>query len=222
MPVPTFWTKPHFKTLITLFIGVLVPLGVFGALAEDVIDKEVFSFDQPIMLLVHAHASPLLDAVMYFFTKAGSALVLVPFNVVIFGVLIWRRQRAAATFWALAVTGAALLNFLSKITFARTRPNLWISQLAETTFSFPSGHAMQSMAVATALTLIAWQTRWKWGVLALSVPFVLLVGLSRVYWGVHYPSDVLAGWAASFAWVAGLRFLFDKQTFTTAIPRTAE
>jgi membrane-associated phospholipid phosphatase len=221
MPVSTFWTKPHIKTLLILFIGVLAPLGVFGALAEDVIEKKVFSFDQPILLFVHSYASPLLDQVMYFFTTAGSALVLVPFNVVVFGVLILRRRRAAATFWALAVTGAALLNFLAKIGFARTRPALWISRLAETTYSFPSGHAMQSMAVATALTVILWQTRWKWSVLAISVPFVLLVGLSRVYWGVHYPSDILAGWAASFAWVIGLKFLFDKRAFTTAIPRTA-
>jgi membrane-associated phospholipid phosphatase len=212
MPVSSSWTKRHFKTLLTLFIGVLVPLAVFGVLAEDVIDKEVFSFDRPILLFVHAHASPLLDAVMYFFTQAGSAVVLVPFNLVVFGVLIRRQQRAAATFWALSVAGAALLNLLCKIAFARPRPDLWISPLAQTTFSFPSGHAMQSMAVATALTLLAWQTRWRWSVLAISVPFVLLVGLSRVYWGVHYPSDVLAGWAASFAWVIGVKFLSDKQT----------
>jgi undecaprenyl-diphosphatase len=77
--------------------------------------------------------------------------------------------------------------------------------LPESTFSFPSGHAMQSMAVGAALVILLWETRWRYVALLLSASFVLAVGLSRIYLGVHYPSDILAGWAASVAWVVGLR-----------------
>jgi membrane-associated phospholipid phosphatase len=70
---------------------------------------------------------------------------------------------------------------------------------------------MSTMAVVAALTFLLWKTRWRWIALALGAVFVLMVSLSRVYWGVHYPSDILAGWAASLAWVAGVRMMFDRR-----------
>jgi membrane-associated phospholipid phosphatase len=202
------WLRRHYIQLLILFGGVLAPLYLFGMLAEDVVEKEIFSFDKPILLFIHSHANPLLDAVMIFFTRAGSAFALVPFNALVFLYLLWRRDRMQAVFWVLAVEGAALLNGLAKHIFARTRPDLWISALPETTFSFPSGHAMQSMAVAAGLVVLAWHSRWRWPVALIGACFVFLVGLSRIYLGVHFPSDILAGWAASLAWVIGLSVLF--------------
>ena len=206
-----FWPHRYYVKLVVLFIGVLMPLWLFGSLAEDVVEHDVFFFDRPILLFLHRNASPLLDSVMVFFSKSGSALVLIPFNVMVFAILMWRCNRAAASFWALAVAGAALLNLLAKHAFARTRPALWISIFPETTFSFPSGHAMQSMAVAAALTLLAWPTHRRWGALLPATCFVFLVGISRVYLGVHYPSDILAGWSASLVWVIGLSILFKER-----------
>jgi undecaprenyl-diphosphatase len=205
------WIIRHFGTLSMLFAGVLLPLWLLGSVAEDVVEKEPFSFDHPILMFVHSHATPLFDKLMYFFTTAGSALVLVPFDIAVFILLMRRGKRAPATFWAVSVVGAALINFLAKQAFGRVRPELWISAVRETTYSFPSGHAMSSMAVATALTLLLWKTRWRWIALAGGAVFVFMVGLSRVYWGVHYPSDILAGWAASLAWVAGVKMVFDHK-----------
>jgi membrane-associated phospholipid phosphatase len=133
------------KRLILLFAGVLVPLFVFGLLAEEVFDKEIFSFDQPILLFLHAHATKRLDQLMVWSSHAGSVLMLVPLTVIIAALLYRQQDRQRFAFWVLAVGGAAALNFLAKLSFTRARPTLWVSILPETTFSFPSGHAMATM-----------------------------------------------------------------------------
>lgn len=220
--VPTKnWRTTHGLHLIALFVLVLLPLYLFGSIAEDVMEKENIFFDKPFLWFVHAHATPTLDNLMFFFSRAGSGLVLVPFDAIIFTFLFWKKQRQKAFFWGLAVGGAALINFLAKLGFSRARPSLWVPLLPETTFSFPSGHAMQSMAVGTALVILLWHTRWRDVVLLLSASFVLAVGLSRIYLGVHYPSDILAGWCASVAWVVGLRSLvMNRQLFGRLSPTT--
>ncbi len=215
------WWGSHGLHLIGLFVLVLLPLYLFGILAEDVMEKEYIFFDQPFLWFVHAHATPALDNLMVFFSRAGSGLVLVPFDTLIFILLFLKKQRREAFFWGLAVGGAALINFLAKLGFSRARPSLWAPLLPETTFSFPSGHAMQSMAVGTALVIVLWHTRWRYVVLLLSASFVLAVGLSRIYLGVHYPSDILAGWCASVAWVVGIRSLvMNRELFGRFSPTT--
>lgn len=196
--------RHHYLTLLVLFFGVFTPLVVFGNLAEDVLENEVFSFDRPVLMFMHNHATQILDMVMIFFTRVGSALVLVPINILVFSLLIYRKRGREALFWVLAVMGAALLNFIAKHAFVRIRPDLWISIAPEVTYSFPSGHAMNSLATIAALIVLAWDTRWRSLMMAAGACFILLVGLSRIYLGVHYPSDVMAAWSASFAWVVGL------------------
>jgi membrane-associated phospholipid phosphatase len=194
-----------------LFAGVLFPLALFGLLAEDVAERESFWFDRPILLFVHTMSSSFLDTAMYWITQAGSAVVLVPFNAVVLAWLLKRRQRNTAAFWAISVVGAAVINFAAKNMFTRVRPSMWLSRIAETTYSFPSGHAMGTMAAVTALCMLLWPTRWRRLVLGVGGLYVALVGTSRVYFGVHYPSDILAGWAASLAWVVGVKLLLDHR-----------
>ena len=124
--------------------------------------------------------------------------------------LVLRRRTREGAFAVISIVGSLLLNIAAKHTFARTRPDLWHSIApAETTYSFPSGHAMGSMTLAMVVVLLCWSVRtpwgwnWRWPVTLLAGVFVLLVGLSRIYLGVHYPSDILAGWAAACAWVVG-------------------
>lgn len=198
----------RFAKLFGLFVLILLPLYLFGSLAEDVIKKEGFFFDNPILLFLHQQATPGWNAAMIFFTRIGSARVIVPFNILVLLLLIVKKKRIQAWFWVSAVAGAALMNLLAKHAFARTRPDLWISILPETTFSFPSGHAMQSMAVACGIVTLLWETRWRTLAILIAIPFVIAVGISRAYLGVHFPSDILAGWSASFAWVVGLRAAF--------------
>jgi membrane-associated phospholipid phosphatase len=195
---------------VLLFFGILAPLYLFGSLAEDVVEHDVFWFDRPVLMFLHAHATPYLDAGMVLLSWAGSAYSLVPLNALIFAYLVLKRRRGTAAFWLLAVAGAALLNFIAKHAFLRTRPTLWSSISPEITYSFPSGHSMNTMAVVVALTVLLWNTGWRQVTLATGACFVLLVGLSRMYLGVHYPSDILAGWAASCFWVLGLTIVSKK------------
>jgi len=198
----------NWKGLVAVFVGVLAPLVLFGTLAEDVWLREGISWDERILRAVHAQATPLLDGLMLFFTHIGAPLPMTIFVALILLLLLVRGQRADVLFLAAAIGGATALNVIAKLLFQRARPTLWISAVHETNYSFPSGHAMGSMAVVAALLILLWHTPWRWAMLAIGVFFVAAVGLSRVYLGVHYPSDIFAGWCAALAWVTGVRLLW--------------
>ena len=189
--------------LLLLFVGVLTPLWLFAELADEVHELEEIFLDDALLHWLNAMAGPRLDAFFVFVTRVGYQYGVVPVDVLLPLVLLWRRRWREGVFVAVACGGSALLNIAAKQTVQRPRPALWESIAPESTFSFPSGHAMGSMTLAAVLVLLAWHTRWRWPVLAGASVFTVLVGLSRLYLGVHYPSDVLAGWAAGLAWVAG-------------------
>lgn len=199
----------HPGAVVALFVGVLSPLLLFGSLAEDVWAREGFGWDERLLRAVHARATPTLDQLMLFFTRVGAPLPMVGVVALALLLLVLRGRRADALFLTLAVGGAATLNFLAKLLFQRSRPALWPSLAPETDYGFPSGHAMGSLAVVAALAILLLAKRWRWPILALGTVFVVGVGLSRVYLGVHYPSDILAGWSASLAWVTGVRLLWS-------------
>ena len=117
------------------------------------------------------------------------------------------RKLREGLFAGIALIGSASLNLGAKQLFARERPSLWESIAPESTFSFPSGHAMGSITLAMVLVLLAWHTRWRWWVTLPMAAFVVMVGLSRVYLGVHYPSDIVAGWAFAIGWTVGAYLL---------------
>ena len=125
---------------------------------------------------------------------------------------VLRRWRLGAVF-ALEVGGAAAFDLVSKAFFARPRPTVYAHLVQESNFSFPSGHAMGGIAFFLALHLLLWRTlprRWRWiGVLGLVL--ALAIGISRPYLQVHYPSDIVAGWAFGSAWVLGVHLLTTRQ-----------
>lgn len=204
IPALARFAARRWRSLLVLFAGVLLPLLAFGALANDVMKHEGLLWDAPILHWVHDHSTPARDRFMLFMSAIGYAWGVVPAVPVMFIILMLYKRRGDALFFALAVGGAGLLNRGAKLFFRRTRPALWTSIAPETSFSFPSGHAMGSMALAATVAALLWPTRWRWPAVIIGGVFTFLVGLSRVYLGVHYPSDVLAGWAASVAWVVGV------------------
>ncbi|MEP6908092.1 MAG: phosphatase PAP2 family protein [Pseudoxanthomonas sp.] len=193
-----------------LFVGMLLPLWIFAELADEVHEMEQFVFDDPILLRAHALAGPGLDGLFMLVSKIGYEGVVV-IDILLVIVLLMLRHWREASFTATAFLGSALLNLGAKQFFQRHRPTLWESISPEDTFSFPSGHAMGSMTLAMTVILLAWPSRWRWPALVLASAFTVLVGYSRVYLGVHFPSDILAGWTAGTAWVVGAYLvLFHK------------
>ncbi|GGR33145.1 phosphatase PAP2 family protein [Deinococcus ruber] len=188
--------------LLRLLLGILLPLLMVGALAEDVLEPQRRSLESPTLLWIHAHSSAALDHLAVVLATVGGAAVIAPLSALI-ALVLWWRWRQATPFFVVAVLGAALLNGLMKIAFHSPRPELWPRLVQESGASFPSGHSMYSAAFVLAVTLLLWRTPLRWPALVLGVLFSLLVGYSRLVLGVHYPTDVLAGWLTGTAWVLG-------------------
>lgn len=199
--------RRRWRRLLLVFIGVLLPLWCFGELADELREGEVFFFDDPLLRMAHALAAEGWDAFFVQVSALGYLYGVVPVDALLVLALAARRRFREGLFAGIAIIGSALLNLGVKQLFSRERPSLWESIAPESTFSFPSGHAMGSMTLACVLVLLAWHTRWRWLVLVAASVFVVLVGLSRVYLGVHYPSDIVAGWAAATTWVAAIFLL---------------
>lgn len=196
--------RAHGGRLVLLFLCLLAPLWLFVELADEVHELEDFYFDAPLLLGAHALAGPALDRFFVFMSAVGYQWGVVPADIALTLVLLALRRWREATFAGASFAGSALLNLATKQFFQRERPALWESIAPEHTFSFPSGHAMGSATLAMVVALLCWHTRWRWPVAALAALFALTVGASRIYLGVHYPSDILGGWAAGIAWVSGV------------------
>lgn len=193
--------RRHGWLLLLVFAGLLLPLWGFAELADEIHEQEAIVFDVPVLEYAHSLAREGYDKLFVIVSQLGYLYGVVPFDIGLVAVLVARRRFREAIFAAIALGGSALLNIAAKQFFARERPSLWESIAPEHNYSFPSGHAMGSMTLAVTLILLSWTTRWRWPVLIVMAPFVLLVGFSRLYLGVHFPSDILAGWAVATAWV---------------------
>lgn len=186
--------------LLLVFIGVLLPLAAFGTLAHELREGEGFFFDVPLLEFAHELTRVGYDRFFVAVAAFGYLYGVVPFDIALIVTLGWKQRLREGLFAGLAVVGSALLNVGAKSVFARDRPSLWESIVPEGNYSFPSGHAMGSMTTACVVILLCWPTRARWPVVIGAALMVVLVGLSRIYLGVHYPSDILAGWTAAMAW----------------------
>lgn len=204
---------------ISLLIAVLVifwtPVVVLAKIAGEVFEKDPILFDVTILNWLHTHSNGFYDNLFLVITNMGgvAAVVTVTLLLVLY-YWFYKKKRRSALMLIFGVGGAAAANLVLKSLFERDRPSLWDPSVVETSFSFPSGHAMASAALAACLVVILWRTRYRWLTIAAGAVLVGLIGLSRLYLGVHYPSDVIAGWCASIAWVVivavALRFVSKK------------
>jgi undecaprenyl-diphosphatase len=184
--------------------GILVAcLFLFGTVAEGIRDHEVFVLDTVATPFLHGLASPTLDAAMLDATTMGSTAVLPALFVVATILLLALRRFGAALFLGVSSGGALVINELMKLFFHRPRPQLpWAH--VQPDYSFPSGHTMNSVAFYLAVAIIVWSIAGRrWGTIAAIGAIVLCttIGISRIYLGFHYFTDVVGGALAGTAWV---------------------
>lgn len=204
--------KPN-RTLAVGFAAAAGSLALFGWLASVVLRGQTFEFDTAVRDAIHGWASPRLTYVMRGVTELGAPKFLVPLALV----LVWRlaatgRHRAAILFVVAAIGGEVLDQFL-KLVFRRMRPEAFFGYAQPLGYSFPSGHSVVSCCfygVAAAILTVRMRSRVKRGLTWIAAGLLAAtIGFSRVYLGVHYPSDVLAGFAAAIIWVTAVRLGYE-------------
>ena len=191
----------------TLTVGLLVLAAggwAFGLLAEEVAEGDT-GLDNRIANELHEHATRPLTEFFEAVTTLGNGIVLAGVAAIAAYLLARRRYYTEAVLMVLAYGGAQVLSFSLKLAFRRDRPFFTDPLATLSTYSFPSGHATVSIAVYGALTLVLLRRlRGPARVvcLAAAVLLVSLIGFSRMYLGVHFLSDVLAGYSVGLAWLA--------------------
>tara|TARA_R110002072_G_scaffold284006_1_gene447791 strand:- start:11936 stop:12664 length:729 start_codon:yes stop_codon:yes gene_type:complete len=213
------WILSH--EIITLLLLVAIASGAWGfvSIADEVIEGDSRQFDETILLSMRVAGDPSNPIGPSWFEEAGrdvtamgSVAALSIFTVTMAGYLYLKKQAWVALFVALAIVSGTAVSTLMKSGFDRPRPELVPHETQIYTKSFPSGHsAMSSLVFLTLGAVMARAERdRKTKVFLIAVPVVLslLVGVSRVYMGVHWPTDVLAGWLFGTTWAAASWLLF--------------
>ncbi len=195
-------------------LGLLLSLGLIAAacalfllygLAEEVYEGDTRWFDESALEFINRFASPRLTSFMRAVTYLGSATFLTVAGVCAVLAFVLGRWRRAIIIFLVTMVGAALLNIMLKLMFRRERPEPFFDTPLPESYSFPSGHALLSFCfygvIAAVVTARIEGIKWRACIWAGVALLVTLIGLSRIYLGVHYPSDVAAGYVAGFIWV---------------------
>jgi undecaprenyl-diphosphatase len=212
-PPPASDDAPRLLTA-ALAVGLLaaaLALLIFSWLGREISTGVTPAADQHLRESVRAYAAPWLTQLMIAASWYGGPTWLVPIGIVLAVGFFARRWYRGAILVIVTLAGAGLLNGLLKQTFARARPAAFFLEYPlPASPSFPSGHAFFAASflggVAALLSGRIRSPLLRVLVWVVAVTLILLVGFSRVYLGVHYPSDVFAGYAAAIGWVAAVAF----------------
>jgi undecaprenyl-diphosphatase len=198
------------SVIVGLLFSAALLLG-FGKLAAEVIEGDTAAFDRAVLLLFrHANdlsmplGPPWFQEMARDVTALGSFALLTFLTLGIFGYLLIIRKKGAALFLLASVLGGTAISSLLKILFERARPDIVPQATRVFTASFPSGHALLSavvyLTIASLLVRIHSDRTVRLYILLVAVFLTIMVGISRVYLGVHWPTDVVAGWCVGAAW----------------------
>jgi membrane-associated phospholipid phosphatase len=197
------------QDLLAGFAAAVTALFLFTWLATQVFRQTAITFDATVRNGLHAWASPSLTWFFRGVTQLGSELFLVPLG----ALTVWRLaaagRRHAAVLFVIAAAGGEALDYTLKLLFRRTRPEVFFGLTEPSSYSFPSGHSMLSACfygvLAAVITPKLPSLAQRAAVWTGAAALALLIGSSRIYLGVHYPSDVVAGYAAAIVWVFSVR-----------------
>lgn len=196
---------------ITSYYAIAISIGIafaylFGWLADEVTENEFGVDNRAILLNIHRFRTPILDRFAFTLTFLGSTWGIILISACVLAGLWLLKRYVDAGMYAAVIIGASLMVITFKLFFQQIRPQVFPPLVKETSFSFPSGHSLTSFAV---WGFIAWwivsldpRQVWRWCLGMLCILVAASVALSRLYLGVHWPTDVLAGFFLGFGWVA--------------------
>jgi undecaprenyl-diphosphatase len=213
--------QPFGQSLLALARGEITALGalmilgggvaVFADLAEDLGEDETRAWDMGVLRALHPGPDPAnpigpawLDHAAQDFSALGSIAIIVTIAIVVVGFLLMQKRALQAGLLVVALSGGLALSETMKFVFERTRPPEIYHAAGALNASFPSGHALLStvfyLTLGAMLARIAPRRREKIYVLGVALTLAMLIGATRIYLGVHWASDVFAGWSLGAAW----------------------
>ena len=203
-----------------LLISVLL-LAIFAKLSEDLLYNELGTFDRVIGESIRGFATPSLTRIAIIITNIGSAYIEIGLMFVVGAFLFFRFKHTWETvLLVISLSGAWLLNTILKELFHRARPDI-VHLVKAGGYSFPSGHAMVAAAFYSVIGYLLWlnlrnRSKPSWYVVVFTIGLISAIGISRIYLGVHFASDVIAGYAAGGVWaiacIVGLKEIRDYKS----------
>jgi membrane-associated phospholipid phosphatase len=191
--------RQQFIWLIVYSIG----LTIFALVCNQLRERELFSFDKALLLWIHQFANPLFDRLFLFITALGDSEMVV---IILLSTIFWlgmegRYLDGVRVF--ILCSGGFLINSVMKLFFTRPHPELWQKLIAEYSFSFPREHAVSSMIIYGFIAYLMKKElpEHKETIQAIAITIVVAIGFSRLYLGVHYPTDIIAGYGIGFLWL---------------------
>lgn len=190
------------EILLGAFI-ILVTIFLLADLTKDtLIDNDVLLFDTDISKYIYSFRTPLLTKIMIFVSQLGADFILAVSTIILI-FFTWKKHKSESVLFLIMLLFGALLNLLLKDIFQRPRPTI-DPLLTLTSYSFPSGHAMNSFVFYATVSYFIYHftknLKLSFAAAFLSTLLIFLIGISRIYLGVHYPSDVIAGYLTGLLW----------------------
>ncbi len=200
-------SQPKTKQILILLISTLI----VSLITIFINNTYISTFDSWVYESIAKHISSNMTVVMKIITHSGGTIALLILTLILFAFKETRKKWALPISCSLVI--AAIINNVIKILIARERPDIFrIIEMHD--YSFPSGHSMNNMAYYSMMLLLTWKyiknMKWKWLISIICVIMPLSIGFSRIYLGVHYATDVVAGWILGFAISYFIYQLFNK------------
>ncbi|MEH2282763.1 MAG: phosphatase PAP2 family protein [Nostoc sp.] len=203
----------RWRSLLLLLIGVYLPLQAFEILTVKIWQNQAgLPWDVPILLAVHSTVNPQLDVLAVTLAIIGLPWTAIPILGAIALILLLQKRWRSLAYLLTASAGSVIINRTAKELMHRVRPQLWLSIAPESSFAFPSAHAMTSITLVAILLFLTWATPWRWLVLIFGSLYVIVMAWCRLYLGVHFPSDILAGWMVGLGWTIGVSLIIKPYT----------
>jgi Membrane-associated phospholipid phosphatase len=205
--------KEQNQVLLRSFVFTIIVLLIFGWIAQLVSGQRIAAFDRKVTDAVRSLHSDAMTMVMKAFTELGSEFLVLLLIVAFAAILGFIGYRRELIFYLGVIGASALLNLLLKTMFQRARPD--INRIIEASgFSFPSGHSMSAFTLYGITIYFLWKhLRYRWmraTVIVIGAVLIAMIGISRIYLGVHYPSDVIGGYLVSAAWLIMSIGLYER------------